>query len=183
MVKLIINTVISYKRKEDTMKICWLMIIVLVIPAYCSAMDSQLYIDGVYVSIGMEKNVVVKAFEKTHKFTKLPMGDKYLVVSNSSDSNVVGSISFENDKLSAADVSWGSYNGEEYYKFGNSLYGVLNSVISSGGNIKTIKIRQQIVSNMSNYYITFVFESRSIELLIYDIKDKVKGITIQENLN
>lgn len=165
------------------MKKYWLIMLVLVIPAYCNGMNSQLYIDGVYVSIGMEKNVVEKAFEKSHKFTKVPNADTYIVISKANSNNVVGSITFESDKLSSATVTWGDYNGEESYVFGNSLYRVLNSVVSSGENIKTIKVRQQIVSNMTNYYITFRFESRSIELLIYDIKDKVKGITIQENLN
>lgn len=168
-------------------KTFWIIVVVLMIPIYSYAKDSQLYIDGVLVTIGMEKSQVENAFAKTHTLIKAPppsgFDESFLVIRNSPSSGNTGVLQFKKGSLSSASVEWGSHNGSNVFELGKNIYGIFSSVIASGNNIRNVKVRQNSLAGVTNYFIIFEFENRDIEIILTDSNMAGKVVTVQEDLN
>jgi hypothetical protein len=164
-----------------------IIVAVLMIPIYGNAKDSQLYIDGVLVTIGMEKSQVENAFAKTHTLIKTPppsgIDECFVVIRNSRNGGNNGILRFKKDKLSSAGVEWGSHNGSNEFELGKNIYGAFSSVIASGNNIRNVKVMQKALAGVTNYFIIFEFENRDIEIILTDSNIAGKVVSVQEDLN
>ena len=149
------------------------------------AEDKQLWIDGVSLSLGMNKEVVIESFSKKHNLLQVEDKDDYVVMKKGESSafnNVVGQIAFKNGKLSFASQTWGRFTTKDSLDMANSLYSSISGILNKGDKILRVKAETKRSPEMTINTIELIFTNKTIILSISDGRNIEKGVIIQENI-
>jgi len=162
-----------------------ILLILSVFPPYSVAEDKVLWIDGVNMTLGMKKKIVIDLFNKNHDLKPVGDSDNYIIFKKglSSPSNVVGQVAFKNEKLAFASQTWGSFSAKESCDLANSLYSAINGILDSGDKALSIKTETKRSPEMTVSTIEFKFKNKVVILSIADGRNVEKGVILQENMN
>ena len=92
------------------------------LPSLCFGQEESLWLAGVTMRIGMPKEEVVGQI-RHHGFKLQETEYTWLVLAaRGNPPNILGSVNFENGKLSAVNKTWGNFGGSDALALGNALF-------------------------------------------------------------
>ena len=161
------------------------LILTTLLVSFGIAEDNYLWIDGVNLSLGMKKELVMQLFSKKHDLQQVEDQSTYLIKKKgeSPPSDFVGQIAFKEGKLSFASQIWGRYVTKDSLDMANSIYSAISGILNKEGKILRVKTETNRSPDMILNSIELVFTNKTIVISIADGRNIEKSVIIQENLS
>jgi hypothetical protein len=162
------------------MKRSFVIFLLMSVCAVASATD--LAIGAVRLSLGMEKETVLKA-----------LGQYYTVESQSNLDEMhsifredkppfisIGAVSFRDDKLTWASRHWADSRTVTANDYASTLFAAIESATVTSGSLATVRTKITRTPELEIKQIEFVFSDRKISTLTTEGRTHGKSVTIQE---
>jgi len=162
--------------------VIYIIFITLAIPLNSHANDS-IFVGGVTLKTGMDKNYVMSELAKYNNLYKIGEQDFWGIYSKTNN-ELLGTVQFQKEKVSFVNKGWGSFYNKEALELGETLHGILSKFEEEGANIIRFRTTTTKEPNISIQTVEFRIGKKKITVEIVDDKIyiKRKQIAIQEYL-
>ena len=140
----------------------------------CFSQSSSIILEGFELKLGMDKNYVNNLIKPNYELKKIPSNNnEFLIVTkNGPPYRVIGTVQFNQNKLTYIEKNWGQFEGENMVKFGNSLYNLISKLNEKGNTFAIVKsykgareptiISNKIVLSFGDHQIILVVSESNI---------------------
>ena len=165
------------------MKRSFVVFLLMSVCAVASATD--LAIGAVRVSLGMEKEAVLKALGQYYDVKSHPnLGDLHSIFKeNKPPFTGIGNVSFHEGKLTWASRQWADSKTVTASDYASTLFAAIESATLQSGSAATVRTTITRNPEMEIKQIEFVFSDRKISTLISDDRTHGKSVSIQETIS
>lgn len=159
-----------------------LFIIFLLMSVWATASATELVIGAVRLSLGMEKEAVLKALGQYYTVKSQPnLGELHSIFRENKPPFIsIGSVSFYEGKLSWASRQWADSKTVTSSDYASTLFAAIESATLQSGSTATVRTTITRNPQMEIKQIEFVFSDRKISTLISDDRTYGKSAGIQE---
>jgi len=120
-----------------------IFILLLLYPLNTNAVEADsLFIGGMDIKIGMKKNEVLSKLKEKNYQVTLTQGsndklmEKWLISEDPKMATSVGSVTFQNNKVSSVARDWRRFYGAEAISIGRELVGVISKLVEGGNDVR-----------------------------------------------
>jgi len=165
------------------MKRSFLIFLLMSVCALASATD--LVIGAVRVSLGMEKEAVLKALGQYYTVKSQPnFGELHSIFREDKPPFIsIGAVDFRDGKLDWASRHWADPRTVTASDYASTLFAVLESATVASGSLATVSTKITRTPESEIKQIEFVFSDRKISTLTSDDRTHGKSVTIQEMIS
>ncbi len=145
--------------------------------------DDSIFVGGVTLKTGMDRNYVMSELAKYNNLHKMGEHDSWEIYSKTNN-QLVGSVQFQKEKASSICKDWGLFYNKDALELGETLHAILSKFEKEGVNIIRFRTTTTKEPNISFQTVEFRIGKKNIIVQIVDDKiyGKRKQIALQEYL-